>query len=301
MSFPRTNVPKDQVMQPDKKGMVTDHYTGQKVRYSDAEKGHLLYYEHRYLSQAAAGMKMSTKDFHRMNKCSNILVPQERTNNRSGKYECKDDSIGFNTSLNLISNYLKYGKSQEEQKTIDKQVQKARLDYLREQRDKGRFDRDKNDSKKINTRTERTESLLTPENKLNYTKLDSYIARDKAREAKKAGNKDSPTKSIPVKSNCISGKEGGRSATDGGHGTGGKGSTGHGKGSTGHGTGHGGGGHSSGGHSTGGHSSGSTGGRSTGGHSSGGHSSGGHSSGSHGSGGHSSGGHSSGGHSSGGH
>ena len=40
----RTYVPKEQVMTPDKNGMVTDHYTGEKIRYSEAEKGHLMYY-----------------------------------------------------------------------------------------------------------------------------------------------------------------------------------------------------------------------------------------------------------------
>ncbi len=41
----RTYVPKEQVMKPDKDGMVRDHYTGEKIRYSEAEKGHLMYYE----------------------------------------------------------------------------------------------------------------------------------------------------------------------------------------------------------------------------------------------------------------
>ena len=39
----RTYVPKEQVMKPDKDGMVRDHYTGEKIRYSEAEKGHLMY------------------------------------------------------------------------------------------------------------------------------------------------------------------------------------------------------------------------------------------------------------------
>ena len=234
-------------MQPDENGMVRDFYTGKQIRYADAEKGHMLYYEHRYLDKAAEKMNMSPKDFRRMNKCSDILVPQDRTNNRGHDFESHENTVGFNTCLSLISRFLKYSKPAKEQEAIDKQVQKARLDYLREMRDRGRFDRDKNESKKINTRTE---SLLTAENRLNYNKMDAYIARDKAREAKKSGNKDSPAKSIPVRSDGISGKAGGRSAgSTGGRGTGSTG--GRGTGSTG--------GRSAG--STGGRSAGSTGGK----------------------------------------
>ena len=108
-------------MKPDKNGMVTDHYTGEKIRYSEAEKGHLMYYEHRYMKEAAERMNMSQKQFNRMNKCSEVLVAQKKENNRGRGFECQDDSVGFNTSLNHIAQYLKYGKSKQEQAAIDKQ------------------------------------------------------------------------------------------------------------------------------------------------------------------------------------
>ena len=223
MAYPRVYTSKEQVMQADKNGMVRDHYTGKQIRYADAEKGHMLYYEHRYLDKAADKMNMSKKDFRRMNKASNILIAQDRKNNRGHEFECHDDTIGFNNSLHHIGKYLKYGKSKSQQAAIDKQIQQARLDYLREMRDNGKFNHDRNSSRKINTKRE---SLLTAEDRINYKMLDSFIAKDKARAAaKKSGNKASPAKSIPIKSIGNSGKAIGigTGGKGGGIGTGGKG------------------------------------------------------------------------------
>ena len=169
-------------MKPDKDGMVTDHYTGEKIKYSEAEKGHLMYYEHRYMKEAAEKMNMSQKQFNRMNRCSEVLVAQKKENNRGRGFECQDDSVGFNTSLNHIAQFLKYGKSKQEQEAIDKQVQKARIAYYKEHR--ARESADRSNSK--NPVSTYRESLLTPENKLNYKKMDEYIARDKAKAAKLA-------------------------------------------------------------------------------------------------------------------
>ena len=230
----RTYQPKEQVMKPDKNGMVTDHYTGEKIRYSEAEKGHLMYYEHRYMKEAAERMNMSQKQFNRMNKCSEVLVAQKKENNRGRGFECQDDSVGFNTSLNHIAQYLKYGKSKQEQAAIDKQVQQARISYYKEHQRNSDRSRSK---KPVSTQRE---SLLTPENKLNYEKLDAYLAKDKARAAKlanrkakgsmkkKSSSKTSKTKSSASvrysvsrsKANGHTGK-GGRSGKGGGFGKGG--------------------------------------------------------------------------------
>ena len=97
--------------------------------------------EHRYMKEAAEKMNMSQKHFNRMNKCSDVLVAQKKENNRGRGFECQDDSVGFNTSLNHIAQFLKYGKSKQEQEAIDKQVQKARIAYYKEHRARESADR----------------------------------------------------------------------------------------------------------------------------------------------------------------
>ena len=210
------------------------------------------------MREAAERMGMTQKQFNRLNKCSDILVAQKQKNNRGKGYECRDDSIGFNTCLEHISRYLKYGRSRQEQQAIDKQVQKARIAYYKEHRSNESAERSY--SKK--TVSTNMESLLTSQDRLNYKKMDEYIAKDKARAEKLANRKakgslkksSSRTKSVSSVRYSVS-RTNGRTGGKGKANTGGKGIGSGGKGiGSGHVGAHGGigGAHTGGGHTGGG-------------------------------------------------
>ena len=170
----------DALGKPDKDGFYTDHYTGKKVHESEVQRGHTMYLEHRYLKDAAEHMNMTQSEFGKMNRSSNLLVPQSKESNSSHYFECNDKMVGYNTSLHHIGEYMKYGKSEEEKAKIDKQLINARKEKLKEMKNANQFS-SKYDPNKTNIKSTARESLLLSSDRLNYEKLDKQIAKDKAK------------------------------------------------------------------------------------------------------------------------
>ena len=189
MSLHRTYQSKEQALgKPDKDGNYTDPYTGKKIPANDAEKGHMMYHEHRYMKEAAERMGMNQKEFDDMNRSSDLLIPQSKEDNRGHDFECKDKNIGFNMSLEHIGKYLKEGRSEEEKREIEKQMQQVRLEHLKEMRQQGKFDRNIDKHDRENSKNIRTESLLTKQDRLNRERM-------KERHAKKGDpRRDSKTR-----------------------------------------------------------------------------------------------------------
>lgn len=183
MSINRVYIKKEKAIgKPDEKGYYTDHYTGEKVHYTQVQKGHLMYYEHKHLKDAAEHMNMSQRDFNKMNRNSDFLVPQGHKSNACHSFECSDKMVGYNTALNHIGKYLKYGKSEEEKKAIDKQLINARKEKLKEMKQNNEFCH-KYDPNKTNIKSDLRESILIKTDRLNYEKMKSQLAKDRASKA----------------------------------------------------------------------------------------------------------------------
>ena len=113
-------------------GFYLDPYTRDRFTKDQAQLGHKKYCENRYFSEAGDRLCMLQRDYNKMIKNLDIFVAQSKKSNLSHQNECHEYTIGMNNAFKMIGDYLKQGKSVEEQRVIDREITQAKKEAFQE-------------------------------------------------------------------------------------------------------------------------------------------------------------------------